>query len=151
MPPIRKQHLRLPDYDYRRPGAYFITIVSARRRTIFGIIRGGQMHLSLEGAIASAIWSCIPAHCAGVRLDAMVVMPDHVHGILVLQSSRHSLSQVVGLFKAATTREINRKGLHPGGPIWQRSFYERVIRDDEEWLRVRRYIEDSPRRWEQRS
>ena len=146
-----RQYLRLRNYDYRRPGAYFLTMVTANRRHIFGRIRGGRMLLSPEGMVAAAVWESIPTHHPGVDLDAMVVMPDHLHGILVIQYSPLTLMQLVALYKGATTRDINRLRATPGGAVWQRSFYERVNRNEGEWRRLRRYIEDNPRRWEEQS
>jgi putative transposase len=148
MPSARSnKRLRLPGYDYHCPGAYFITVVTRGRERLFGRIRDGQVYHSAEGAIAVSTWHSIPQHHRGVRLDAFVVMPDHLHGILVLDSSPLSLPDLVALFKAATTREINRLRGSPGAAIWHRSYHERIIRDDGEWNRIRRYIENNPRDW----
>lgn len=99
------------------------------------------------GAIVQAVWRSIPHHHRCVGLDAFVIMPDHLHGILVFESQVRSLAEIVGLFKAASSREINRARESPGGVVWQRSFHDRIIRNDQALWSIRRYIDENPRKW----
>ncbi len=148
MLPQRKR-LRWAEYDYGRPGAYFITICTWRRQWQLGEVEAGKVRLSTAGALVQLAWDAIPSHSAGAWLDTCVIMPDHMHGILVLDWSAPPLGQVVNLFKGASTREINRAHSTPGAPLWQRGFHERIIRDDE-WDTTRSYITANPMRWEER-
>jgi len=148
MHPSRKR-LRLAGFDYRQAGAYFITICTWRWERVLGTVTDGQVHLSVMGAIVEAAWRSIPLHHPGVAIDAFVVMPHHVHGILVFRSSVQSLGEVVGKFKAASTRGINQLRRTPGARVWHRSYYDHIIRDDRDWWRVRRYIDDNPRNWDE--
>jgi REP element-mobilizing transposase RayT len=124
---------RYPGFDYRQPGAYFVT--------------DGVVRVTAAGLIVRRAWEAIPSHCPGVVLDAFVVMPDHVHGIIVIESPAMSLAEIVGSFKSASTRAINRVRGSPGSAVWQRSYYDRIIRNDREWWSIRRYIDDNPRNW----
>ena len=80
-----RRSIRLPGYDYSRPGAYFITIVTQGRATLFGGISNGAMQLSQRGQIAAECWRAIPNHFPNVEMGAFVVMPNHVHGIVILR------------------------------------------------------------------
>lgn len=136
---------RLPSHDYRQPGAYFVTVVTWRRTPLFGVVRAGRVALSPEGIVVALAWRGIPSHCSVATLDAFVVMPDHVHGVLCLGQSRMSLSQIVNLFKGDATRAIRAIHGRRGDPIWQRGFHDRIIRDDRGLRTIRRYIDDNPR------
>jgi REP element-mobilizing transposase RayT len=103
--------------------------------------------LGAVGQIVKSGWHSIPEHRTGVRIDAFVVMPDHVHGILWIDRSHLHLGDIIGLFKAATTREIHRRVPLIGGPVWQRGFHDRIIRDDRELFAIRQYIKLNPVRW----
>ena len=144
---LARKSLRIRGYDYRRPGLYFVTIVTRRRRRILGQVIKGRVLLTSAGEAVQTAWRQIPEHCPGVTLDAFVVMPDHIHGILFLQRSLLTLGQVVCLFKSAASNAINRARGSPGAPVWQSSFYERIIHDDDAWRAVRRYIEHNPMKW----
>ncbi len=153
--------MRLPDRDYRQPGAYFITICTKNRARTFGAVVSGTVHLSPEGEIAQGLWLAITRHFPNVRLDTFVVMPDHIHGILILLSHSHdhprprrfadavpgSLSTILGAYKAEVTKRVNVLRDTVGISVWQRNFYERVIRCANELKAVRSYIRDNPRRW----
>lgn len=110
------------------------------------------MRLTRPGAIVQSVWLRTAEVDHHVSLDAYVVMPDHVHGILVLEeldggcTGRRNLSSIVGTFKAAASREIREEFLDVG-PIWQRGYHDRIIRSDRELAHVRRYIEMNPARW----
>lgn len=102
------------------------------------------MELSPVGVVVSRCWEAIPDHCPGVRLDRWVVMPDHVHGVIWLDRTGLTLGRIIGLFKAASTRGSFAPG---SGSLWQRGFHDRIIRDDPELARIRRYIDLNPVRW----
>lgn len=166
MPPFGKRH-RLAGYDYTTPGAYFVTICThLRKLTLGSITDGGEISLSPAGAIAEATWPELPRHFPTLRSDEFVVMPNHVHGIIWLDNSdpahaRHalplrparrgplpgSLAAVVAAFKAATTRQINQEAQSPVSPLWQRHYYDHIIRGDESLLLIRRYISENPLKW----
>jgi putative transposase len=94
------------------------------------------------GRVVVERWSAIPEHFSAIKLDAFVVMPNHLHGILWLSRAGHAppLPLVVGSFKSATSRAV-------GQPVWQRSFYDRVIRNDSELSALRQYVADNPLKW----
>ena len=153
----RRRSIRLPHYDYTQAGAYFITIVTHQRELLFD---DAVLHKIIE-----TFWQRIPQHMAEVKLDTFVVMPNHFHGILWLinsdldtsthdtvpQSQPHllprSLGSIVGNFKSITTRRINQVRKTPGQPVWQRNYYEHIIRHDKELNAVRQYILDNPANW----
>lgn len=132
---------RLPGHDYRREGAYFVTVCTHRRRLLFTERR-------LTDAVESC-WDAIPAHFP-VQLDVFVAMPNHVHGILWLERAGHArpLQVVVGSFKSAATRAINRLRGTPGGTVWQRGYHERVVRDEDELEALREYVVGNPAVWD---
>jgi REP element-mobilizing transposase RayT len=159
-----RRSVRLPAFDYARPGAYFVTICTRDREQLFGDIADGVMRLSPLGRMARQEWTRTHDVRPDVTPDAFVVMPDHVHGILLLthdrEAVRHtarggatgprsgSVGAIVGQFKSVVTKRINaRRGtLH--GVVWQRGYYERVIRGRTTLARIRQYIADNPARWD---
>ena len=149
-----RRPIRRPGYDYARPGGYFITIVTMGRDEIFGEIVNGVMRLSAEGAGVADVWANLPRHYPHVSLDAFVVMPNHVHGIVVLGhdavdgQGRVPLSEVVRGFKTYAARRVNGIRGVSGTPVWQRNYYDRVIRDERELQNIRRYIAENPARWD---
>jgi REP element-mobilizing transposase RayT len=167
-----RRSIRLKGYDYSQAGAYFVTIVTYQRDLLFGEIKNGEMHLNALGGIADECWRAIPDHFPNVELAAHVVMPNHMHGILVFNNNDvdanaststgrgtiyrapteqfqkpvpGSLPTIVRTYKSAVTRRIGREYNITG--IWQRNYYEHVIRNHEEWDRIHRYIEANPRSW----
>ena len=161
--PVRRS-VRLRGHDYREAGAYFVTVCTLRRACLFGEIVDDHLQLSPIGEIVAAAWTSTPGHFPGIDLDAVVVMPNHVHGIILIVDSvgaKHasplrvsprgtssgSLAAIVQSFKSAATRSVNLSRKTLGFTLWQRGYYEHVVRDDEELNRIRRYIEDNPLRW----
>lgn len=171
--PVRSS-VRLPGYDYSAGGVYFVTTCTLDRACRFGAVVDAEMRLNDVGAIVDDCWRSIAAHHVGVELDAYVVMPNHVHGILRLAcvgathaspalrpldsggtpttmrargAPRRSIGSIVGTFKAAASRRINEHLASPGGAIWQRNYYEHVIRNDPSLERIRQYIAANPARW----
>ena len=136
----KRKRLRLSGFDYGSPGTYFVTACASRRGSVFGVVRGGAVHLNTIGLIVSQALAAIPDH-HDVDVDTAIVMPDHVHAIVVFDPAvEQTLSTVVGALKARVTREV-------GQALWQRSFYDHVIRNDVDLERVRAYIETNPVRW----
>jgi REP element-mobilizing transposase RayT len=140
-----RRSIRLPHYDYGAAGTYFVTIVTAHRECLFT-----DLHVR---SIVERAWLGIPRFFPHAALDAWVVMPNHLHGIVVLTRRRSeagcsgSLGAILGTFKSITARRLNRLRRTPGVPVWQRNYYERVIRNETELDRIRAYIAANPLRW----
>ncbi|MFZ4554848.1 MAG: REP-associated tyrosine transposase [Pseudanabaena sp.] len=146
-----RRSIRLQGYDYSQSGAYFITICTFQRQHLFGEVNNGEMQLNVIGQVISAIWQKIPQHFPNVKLDEFVLMPDHLHGIIVIleqADKSHSLVTIMQNFKSISTRKINKINQNSGVPIWQRNYYERIVRDDQELHRLREYILANPESWE---
>lgn len=215
----RKHHrrtIRLPHYDYSQPGAYFITIVSHQRALLFGKILDGLVRLNPAGQIVEWEWQRLAQQFPYVELDAFVVMPNHLHGIIILHdppvgathlnqedtqsrtgrtppvaqsamdgspshlnqedtqsgtgrtppaarsaedgsSSRaivhprgrapRSLAEIIGQFKSRVTKRLKGRPDISNTPIWQRNYYEHIIRDEEDHRRVHEYIHSNPANW----
>lgn len=143
-----RQSIRLKTHDYTSPGAYFITICAYRQRHLFGAVSNGHMSLSPIGHAVESAWRSIPEVLHGVRLDAFVVMPNHVHGIVYLPSPPirpTPLSGVVRVFKSDVTQWArNNEGVHR---VWHRNYYERIVRDERALRCIRAYIIDNPAKW----
>jgi REP element-mobilizing transposase RayT len=143
---------RLKDYDYSQSGAYFVTICTHQRQYFFGEIRDEQMHLSIAGKIVAERWHDIPNHYPNVELDAFVVMPNHLHGIVVIHDTRDAfktyLGRVINAYKGAVTAQ-GRRDITSVGQVWQARYYDHIIRNEPDLQRIREYIEYNPARWEQ--
>ena len=152
---------RLSYYDYSQPGYYFLTICLKHLQMYFGVIEGGRMTLSNIGEIVDGCWRAIPEHIRGITLDEYKIMPNHIHGIVIISSvgdadlrplqshdrSKMLLSKVIHGFKSSVTRKINSR--HPRNNFsWQRSYYDNVIRNDKSLLETRKYIVGNPLKWE---
>jgi REP element-mobilizing transposase RayT len=155
---MAKPH-RLRDFDYRTPGAYFVTICAYRREMLF---EGKEIQ-----EVLVRCWKSIREHSPEIAVDSFVIMPNHVHGIVVigapqsvvqfreieLQTVRRglvagSLSSVVRRFKAAVTLELRNAGLvEQDQRVWQPNYYDRVIRNEAELDRIRLYIANNPATW----
>jgi REP element-mobilizing transposase RayT len=142
---------RLAGWDYASNGAYFITVCAYRRARVFGAVSGAAVELSALGALLASQMVTLTRDHAGARLDTWMIMPDHVH-LLVLhvgeERGRISVELLVAALKAHVTREARCGGiLAMQQPLWQRGFYDRVIRSDEELQSCREYIATNPIRW----
>jgi len=150
--PHRKQ-LRLRGYDYAFPGAYFVTICSAGKRPVFGSISGESIVLSPEGEIVRSEWIALPERFSRLVLDEFVIMPNHLHGVLAFvgpaggASPSPTLFEVIGAFKSISTIRVNRLLRRRGVPLWQRGYYERVVRTGEDLRKIQRYILENPLMW----
>jgi putative transposase len=163
-----RRSIRLSGWDYTSAGAYFVTICTHERSRLFGKVVDGQMQMNEYGQIVWACWKEIPLHFPHVELDAFVVMPNHVHGIIILApvGARHkvgaphavpppfgkpvpgSIPTILRSFKSAVTKRINALREVPGAPVWQSNYYEHIIRYEREWGHIREYILNNPARWE---
>ena len=156
---------RLQDYDYSQTGYYLVTICTQGKVNYFGEIEKGQMRLNDIGQIATDCWQDIPEHFRNAGLDEFVVMPNHIHGIIIIvgnadlrslqqrctqrqtDRSKMYLSKIVHGFKSSVTRMVRKRwGNHSFD--WQKSFYDHVIRNNEDLHRVRTYIQNNPLNWE---
>ncbi len=162
----RRRSIRLPGYDYTQAGAYFITACTHVRACLFGTIVDGVMALNAFGEIVRDEWLKSAQIRREIQLDGFVVMPNHIHGIVVvdpviplsppvgahgrapLHRKPKSLGAFMAGFKPAVTRRVNEICHTPGNPVWQRNYYEHVIRDESELGRIREYILSNPQQWE---
>jgi putative transposase len=222
-----RRSIRLKGYDYTSPGAYFIAICTHQRHCLFGEIINGEMQLNAMGQCVDAHWNRLATHFPHLQLDGFVVMPNHIHGILILTPTENptprmgaalgnprshstgtfcpnatpgsdsvkpqpetvspdwnqgsialplesepgvtfgremgadgvgglpnvaplragSLGAIVLNFKSVTTRRINQMRKMTSVPVWQRNYYERIIRDDQALEQIRAYIHNNPRSW----
>ena len=165
----RRSSLRPRGFDYTQPGAYFVTLVTSNREVVFDDARFKR--------IAEACWHWLGEHFSEVVLDEFVIMPNHLHGILIVNGSETSdpppprrrpsrraptaeghlppqkakpVGRLVGAFKTVSTSRINQLRGTPGALVWQRNFFDRVARSEAEMERIRQYIYDNnPVMWEQ--
>ena len=156
--PVRRSP-RLQGYDYSQEGAYFITICTHHRIHTFGEIKESECRLAQAGIIAQQDWEAITQHYPNVELDAFVVMPNHVHGIIVLvgaglipsastQPKAGLLSQIMSGYKAGVTRRIHALN-QSTTTVWQRSFDDHIVRNEKELNFIRNYVINNPSLWEQ--
>lgn len=171
-----RRSIRLPTYDYRQAGAYFVTAVLQDRLCLFGDVVGGEMRLNDAGAMAQGAWDSMAGHYPGVTVDTSIVMPNHTHAIIVLVGAAPrgrpgskrvgdaapgqargpaptlSLPDVMHRFKTLTTRRYTEGVRHRDWPafrnrLWQRNYYEHIVRDEESLHQFREYIATNPQRW----
>lgn len=162
----RRSTLRLRGFDYSSEGAYFVTICAQDRLCLFGEVADDSVHLNEAGMMIDRWWREIGATADCSEFDEYVVMPNHLHGILWHQTEDGDsavspgatklvdVSSVVQSFKTFTTndyiRHVKNSSWPPfPGKLWQRGFYDHVIRDEEALQQIRQYIRDNPRRWAQ--
>ncbi len=168
-----RKSIRLKGYDYCRPGKYFITICTYQRECLFGEIIDGKTQLNEYGKIAANCWQAIPEHFPKIQLDLFVIMPNHIHGILMITDNNQdtkinrrdmalpcpyrgefgkpiagSLPTIIGSFKSAVTKQINLFRNTLGNKIWQKNYYEHIIRNEDSLAKIRQYIKNNPLSWE---
>jgi putative transposase len=193
-----RRSIRLKGYDYTQPGAYFVTMVTHQREDLFGEIIEGEMRLNWTGKLVKREWERLANRFPNIELDEFIVMPNHVHGIILIidpgrgtagkyenddqESSRRaptnqnddqtiypraptlsrraptnheqfgkpvpgSIPTIIRSFKSAVSLRVNRSRNSPGAPIWQRNYFERVVRNQNELERIRAYIHHNPSQW----
>jgi putative transposase len=178
----QRRSIRLRDYDYRETGAYFVTIVTQGRRCLFGDVVDGKMRLSEAGQMVFGVWEELLLNYPGVETDRFVIMPNHIHGVVVLVGAGPracpesggqpqgvaptgnrtanldackalSLPDILHRFKSLTTQRYIR-GVKESdwarfsSRLWQRNYFEHVIRSEQSLNRIRQYILDNPLHWE---
>ena len=167
-----RRSVRLKGYDYCQAGTYFVTICAHGRQCLFGRVEHGIVTLNEYGQIVAEEWLKTAAIRPDVVLGEYVVMPIHFHGMVVLTDDRGtaegddrgtarraptmggfaapvagSLSTIIRAFKSAVTKCINEIRQTRGTPVWQRNYYEHIVRDEADYTRIAGYIADNPRRW----
>jgi REP element-mobilizing transposase RayT len=157
-----RRSVRLQTHDYARRAASFVTICSHEREYLFGGVLGDVMRPNVLGRAVIECWEALPAHFCGVTYDAFIVMPNHVHAILVLGDVAApaddakaqpaaplspSLGSIIGSFKSAAARSVNRLRFSPAAPVWQRNYYEHIVRNESELACIRRYVTGNPASW----
>ncbi len=169
----RKSH-RLEGFNYKISGTYFITICTQHREQLFGKITDGKMNLNSAGQIIQRVWDELPIFYPNIDTDEFVVMPDHIHGIIIVGAApcgrpnvknltnlqegpqgaasttiSLSLPEVVHRFKSLSTKRFSDEAKREQatgftGRLWQRNYWERIVRDDTEWQALRKYIRENP-------
>lgn len=176
-----RRSIRLKNYDYAEAGAYFVTICIEQRECLLGEVIDGQMLVSEWGQIAGEIWEQIAEHWPMVDLDAFVIMPNHLHGIVIIRDEseilqgvaeeeggggeeggaaiegggtpplqgrpKPTLGSVIAYWKYQTSKRINTERQTPGARLWQRNYYDRIIRSAQMLDKARNYIAHNPGRW----
>lgn len=161
-----RRSIRLKGYDYTQAGVYFVTICVAQRECLFGEIVDGEMRLNEYGRIVAEEWARTATMRSNVELGEFVVMPNHAHGIIVLTDNdvgarrrlaptteqfgkpiAGSLPTIIRAFKSAVTYRINILRQTSGAPVWQRNYWEHIIRNERELERIRAYIINNPANW----
>ena len=166
----RTTSIRLQNWDYGWSAAYFVTICTQNRVYYFGNIEETVeghprkiMKLTPIGAIADVLWHEIKNHANHVELDAFIVMPNHIHGIIIINDDngryalqktigqnrfqnvgKNTLSSIVGSYKSAVTKHANRLGLNFA---WQPNYYEHIKRDEQAYKNISNYIINNPANW----
>ena len=145
----RRKQTRLEDHNYTEPGFYFLTLCAFEKRKIFSEVIGKNIRMSQPGKILEQCWTELPRFVRNVSLDAHVIMPNHVHGIIRLNEENETpLGQVIRNFKSVSTRKI-RQTSQKTCDVWQKNYYERVIRNERELNLIRLYIKLNPLMWEE--
>ena len=151
-----RRSIRLQNYDYSSEGAYFVTMCTKNRECLFGEIVNGEMVLSEYGKIVEQCWFNLPNHYDNIELDAYVIMPDHFHGIIFIraihelpqqQRRKMLLPKIIGRFKMNSAKQINQIRNTPGVSVWQRDYFEHIIRDVKSLENIRNYIVQNPSKW----
>jgi len=159
--------MRLRGYDYSRAGVYFVTICTYQRECLLGEVVDGRVRLNACGQLVAEAWSWLSQRYRYVELDAWVVMPNHLHGILVITDvdapnrrgdsriaptpnappRRKTLGRLIGAFKTVSAKHINALRDTCGAHVWQRGYYDRVVRNKPELRAIRQYIRQNPGHW----
>ncbi|MBI5816793.1 MAG: transposase [Nitrospinae bacterium] len=152
-----RRTIRLKEYDYSLAGYYFVTVCASGRKCLFGDVAGEEMRANHPGEIVIDTLYGMPKHYPHIVLDESIVMPNHVHfiiGISVGAGLKPALPRTAGLpevvraFKTFSARRINELRKSSGVPVWQRNYYEHIIRNGKSLNLTREYIIDNPARWE---
>ena len=160
----QRKSIRLKDFDYSRNGYYFVTICTNDRKCLFGEIVDGQMRMNACGVIVKNEWLNTSKIRFNVELDQLMVMPNHIHGIIKitdharrgvlqyapiqqLRSPSQTIGSIIRGFKSSVTKQINILRKAQNIPIWQRNYYEHIVRDENDLHRIHEYIKNNPLNW----
>jgi putative transposase len=140
-----RHSIRLEGYDYSQAGAYFVTICTQNRACVLGSVQDGQVLMSVYGQIVVDCWGEISCRFPEITTDAFVVMPNYIHGIVAIdnvgaRSPRPILGKVIGYFKHQSTKQVNALRESPGKALWQRNYYEHIVRNEYDLNDIREYI-----------
>ncbi len=164
-----RKTIRLKGYDYTQTGAYSVTVCEQDRKCLFGDVKNGEMILNDAGCMIETNWNKLSQRFPNIEPDEFIVMPNHIHGIInivgaPLVGARNgnragtrpapTVGDIMGAFKSITTNEYIRNIKYNNWPsfnkrLWQRNFYEHVIRDENDLNRIREYIMTNPAKWEE--
>lgn len=155
-----RRSIRLQGYDYAQNGAYFITICVHEEKCIFGSVVNHKMVLNEFGIIAHDEWIKSSKIRAEIEIDECVIMPNHLHGIVFIQNQssptltgkttgfkNKSIGSLVAGYKSTVTKQINLIRGMPATPVWQRNYYEHIIRNEESLAKIREYVINNPQTW----
>ncbi|MCX5994504.1 MAG: hypothetical protein NTV59_00660 [Chloroflexi bacterium] len=156
-----RRSIRLMGYDYSQKGAYFVTVCTNGQRCLFGEVKDGEMVSNEFGQIVQTCWDKLPELYPQAAFDMFALMPNHIHGIVVievgaihelplqdrLQRRRMLIPEIVGRFKMNTAKRINVMRGMPGVQVWQRNYWEHIIRNEESLNRISEYMIGNPKRW----
>ena len=138
----KRKNPRLKNYDYSSEGIYFITICTHEKKCLFS--QAGQH--ALYGSYAAQGFRGLSLHYPNVVVDKFVVMPNHVHAILVIQKNTHNLARVIGSYKSFVTKKIHE--IQPNVKVWQTSFHDHIIRNEKSYQMIWQYVDSNPMNWE---
>jgi len=170
-----RRSIRLKGYDYSQAGLYFITICIQDRLCLFGEIKNEEMVLNKYGRIAEKEWIVTPEMRPNIHLDVFVIMPNHMHGIIEIvdckgtthraptdnrftthraptveqfgKPTSNTIPTIIRGYKSAVTKQINILQNQPGVPVWQRNYYEHIVRNEKSYLIISEYIMNNPFTW----
>lgn len=168
-----RRSIRLQGYDYSQAGLYFVTICSYQREPLFGAVIENSMKLNLTGSLIDKLWSELPEKFPQIKLHEYIVMPNHIHGIIEIVTpegvinhaptesgitvgaqfiapclaKRYTIGNIIRVFKARCTHAVNSIRNTPGLPVWQRNYYEHIIRNEAAYLKIADYIKNNPQKW----
>ena len=159
---------RLQPWDYSQDGWYYVTICTKKRLHILGTVKNQKMQLSPAGKIVQKYWKQIPEKFQNIKLETFIIMPNHLHGILLIDNPAEVrlvkksdpqaplkmirrtmlLSMAIGRFKMQSAKEINLLRKRSRTPVWQSRFYDHIIRKRESMYKISQYILNNPAKWE---
>lgn len=165
---FRTATIRLNGWDYSWPAMYYVTICTKNRECCLSDVKNGQVYMSEIGKVLFECWLEISNHFDNVKLDDWIIMPNHLHGVIAIEDNDFdkdgrdttchvstvrkfgymqpkSLSSIIQAFKASVKRECNKKGLDFQ---WQSNYYEHIIKNDEDYARIKEYIANNPINWQ---
>jgi len=170
-----RRSIRLKGYDYSQEGIYFVTICVQNRECLLGKIMDGEMVLNEYGQIVQMVWGELLQHYNNIQLDEFVIMPNHIHGIILITddddttivgaglkpaptkpapttsaktTAKHGLPEIVRALKTFSARKINELRNTRGEKLWQRNYWEHIIRNEQSYQRIAKYIIYNPMNWQ---